>query len=379
MAAYAGAFEHHLAARIGGDALLVRSGRRGRRGCGQVGRGRRRHAAQIGDDGADVFRGQLAETVVDGFAHRSRCRAMARSMPGRKIGGEVLIRPAANAGALVRADVEGAPAGRHGAGEFVAVVERKGEVARRMAFAAMRQCFHKIRAPVPLRTLRCVGCKARVGVKHRRPEQHRPALVERERKRILGRRRAHRWQAEQIGLHRQHVFIAHVGVGRVRHRRIKHRAVAALAALDRVQKILIAVIADAGFLVRGDVGRIQRAERQFEAETAGKFLFPRFGVADHAVRRLGQIFAAFDQARLLEPGRDAGRFCAAIIRERDLGAAGEGERTGSADDPGAERDRRNDDDGEAHENTHSPSHAFFPAAISERSIGMRRNATPVAA
>jgi hypothetical protein len=102
-------------------------------------------------------------------------------------------------------------------------------------------------------------------------------------------------------------------------------------------------------------------------------------VADHAVRRLGQIFAAFDQARFLERRRHAGRFYPLIIRQRDLGAAGEVERAGPADDPGADRDRRNDDDGEAHENAHSPSHAFFSVAISERSIGMRRSATPVAA
>ena len=43
------------------------------------------------------------------------------------------------------------------------------------------------------------------------------------------------------------------------------------------------------------------------------------------------------------------------------------------------RDRGNDDDGDGGENAHSPSHAFFPAAISERSIGKRRSATPVAA
>ena len=82
----------------------------------------------------------------------------------------------------------------------------------------------------------------------------------------------HRRQAEQIGLDRQRIGVGHVGIGGVRHRRIKPCAVAADAAMDRVKKILVAVIADAGFLVGRDVGRIQRAERQPDRQPAGIFL-----------------------------------------------------------------------------------------------------------
>ena len=76
-------------------------------------------------------------------------------------------------------------------------------------------------------------------------------------------------QAEQIGLDRQRVGIGHVGVGRIGHRRIKPRAVAADAALHGVEKIPIAVVADAGLLVGRDIGRIERAERQRNGEAAG--------------------------------------------------------------------------------------------------------------
>jgi hypothetical protein len=109
---------------------------------------------------------------------------------------------------------------------------------------------------------------------------------------------AHRRQAEQIGFYCQCVVVGHIGVGRKRHRRIKPRAVVADAAMNRVEKILIAVIADPGFLVGGDVGRVQRAKRQFEREAAGIGLAVLRGVAGLAVCRPRQISAALDKARL---------------------------------------------------------------------------------
>ena len=250
-----------------------------------------------------------------------------------------------------------------------------------MAFAAMRQRLGEIGAAVPLRRLRGVGLEARIRIEQRRPETHRPALVERERQRIGGRRRMHRRQAEQIGLDRQRIGVGDVGVGGVRHRRIEPRAVAPHAAMHRVEEILIAVIADAGFLVGRDVGRVQRAERQLEAEAAGILLAARRGVADHAVRRLRQIRAALDEACLGERRRDAG------------GIAG-------LDNPPARLSgRRQRPSGRDRGRTRSRSPAatttiattlrrmrrvaglmtFFPAAIRERSIGSRRKATPVAA
>src|SRR5713101_3817410 len=123
-----------------------------------------------------------------------------------------------------------------------------------VAIGAMRQRLREIGAPIPLRALRGIGLKPRIRIEQRRPEAHRPALVERKRQRIVGVRRAHRRQAEQIGLDRQSVGVCHIGVGRKRLRRITPSTVFADAAMDSVEEILIAVIADAGLLVRRDVG-----------------------------------------------------------------------------------------------------------------------------
>src|SRR5262249_28062234 len=140
----------------------------------------------------------------------------------------------------------------------------------------------------------------------------------------------------------------------------------------------IAVVADASVLVGRDVGRIERAERQLEAEPAGKILAAGPGVAGHAIGGTRQIRAALDGACLGERGRDAGWTCTLVVSERDARSARKVERAGTADDPGAYGDRDDDDRSDAEQDSRSCTHAFFPA-ISLRSIGRRRSATPVAA
>ena len=80
-------------------------------------------------------------------------------------------------------------------------------------------------------------------------------------------------------------------------------------------------------------------------------------------------------------GRNAGRIGGLVVRQRDLRAAGESHRAGTADDPDADDASATDDDrDDAGEDTaRLRAHAFFPAASSVRSIGSRRSATPVAA
>ena len=123
----------------------------------------------------------------------------------------------------------------------------------------------------------------------------------------------HRRQAEQISLDRQRVVIAHGGVGRKRHRRIKPRAIMADAAMNGVEEILIAVIADPGLPVGRDVGRVQRAEWQLESDAPGVGFAACRGMAGLAVGRLRQIGAAFDEARSRERGGDTGRIGAVIV------------------------------------------------------------------
>ncbi len=60
------------------------------------------------------------------------------------------------------------------------------------------------------------------------------------------------------------------------------------------EELRVGVMADAGFLVRGDVGGIDGAEGHVEGKAAGEGRAARRGVAGHAVRGMDEIFAALD-------------------------------------------------------------------------------------
>src|SRR3984885_16136084 len=104
----------------------------------------------------------MTETLVHSLAHRARGSAVVARVARDEVGRHLIIPPAADAGAFVRRDVEGMPAGGFGAGEFLPVIERKSQIARRVAFAAMRQRFGEISAAIPLRALRGVGREPRM-------------------------------------------------------------------------------------------------------------------------------------------------------------------------------------------------------------------------
>ena len=80
---------------------------------------------------------------------------------------QLVVAPFADACVRVGADIESVPAGCYRTGEFPSIVESKSEIARRVAFAAMRQRFGQVSAPVPLRTLRRVWRKACVSVEEK--------------------------------------------------------------------------------------------------------------------------------------------------------------------------------------------------------------------
>src|ERR1700684_3948116 len=111
-----------------------------------------------------VVRHQIAEAVITGFTHGTRRAAMSIDMTSGKILEQVLLAPATDAGIPVARDVVGAPARGYGAREFAVVVQRKGDVARGMAFATMTQCFGQIGASVPLRALAGIGAEACIGI-----------------------------------------------------------------------------------------------------------------------------------------------------------------------------------------------------------------------
>src|ERR1700756_4412452 len=143
-------------------------------------------------------------------------------MARRQIAAQLVVAPCADARSFVGRDIESEPAGGQRAGEFISVVERLREIARRVAFTAMRQRLGDIGPSVPLRALRGVRLKARIVI----------------------------------------------------------------------EEILIAVVADPGFLVSGDIRRIKRSERQNESKSAGIEPIARQGVAGPAIAGARQIFAA---------------------------------------------------------------------------------------
>jgi hypothetical protein len=150
--------------------------------------------------------------------------------------------------------------------------------------------------------------------------------------------------------------------------------------MDRVEEILIAIVADTGLLVGRDVRRIKSSERHPESQAAGIFLAALSGVANHAIGRVREIGAALDEACLRELDRNAGGIGAAIIRKRHFRAVRKCHRTRTAHDPKACRERNRHDRGNPDGNaSHGCAHARFPAAIMPRSTGSRRRATPVAA
>ena len=83
---------------------------------------------------------------------------------------------------------------------------------------------------------------------------------------VVGRRRVFdRLEAEQIGLDGKRIVARHQSVGGIGKGRIETLAVLADPVVQRPDKFVVAPGADARFGVRGEVGRIQRADHgEFE-------------------------------------------------------------------------------------------------------------------
>jgi hypothetical protein len=151
--------------------------------------------------------------------------------------------------------------------------------------------------------------------------------------------------------------------------------------MHRVEELLVCVLANTRLLVRRDIGRVHRSEWKLERKAPRIFLAAGRGVANNTVRRLREIFAAFEETGLSHIGRHARWIAILVIGQCYAFAAGEGHRTRTAHVPNrAERNDGTDNDsadGNSH-NHGSHNHDFF-SAINRRSIGSRLNATPVAA
>jgi len=123
----------------------------------------------------------------------------------------------------------------------------------------------------------------------------------------------HRLETEKVGLDRGRVGVGHVGIAGERHGRIQAGIAASQAFVNGCKKFSVAVIADACFRVRSDIGRVQGAERQNEGATAGIGRASFSGVTGRAIRCARQVFASFDEARVFEFSRDAGRILCMIF------------------------------------------------------------------
>src|ERR1700757_2537884 len=223
---------------------------------------------------------------------------MTGRMSRREIEGDVFIGPTAEAPGFIGRNIEGTPTVHRSSGEFRAVVERKADIPWRVTFAAMGQRFSQVSSPIPLEALRSIGLEARIAIEYQRPKYHCPALIEWKQQRIFRWHRAYRREAEEVSLDRERIGVRDVCVGGVRHCRIEPRAVTANAPMHRIKELLVCVLADTRLWVGRDVGRVHRSERELERKAARIVLAARRRVANHAIRGLREIFAAFDEAGL---------------------------------------------------------------------------------
>src|SRR6186713_1863667 len=99
----------------------------------------------------------MTQALVDGLAHRARGGATAVSMTRAQVTSQLCSAPTTHPTARIGGDVVCAPAGLNRAREFVAIIERKGEIARSMALPTVLHRFDQIRTAVPFRALIDIG------------------------------------------------------------------------------------------------------------------------------------------------------------------------------------------------------------------------------
>ncbi len=246
-----------------------------------------------------VIRHELGR-VVEGIRHRAEDDGMA--VPAAlEEGVYVLLAPAAKTGIRVAAQARRIPAVEKRAGkiERAAFIERffrHGDGARRMTAAAMTRPLNEIGATVPLVVaggFRLIGAAfGEDGV----PERERPAHVHRPldvRGPVFLLNGCD--PAGEIGVERADVVVAHLHIRGVRHCRIEAVTVGCHALTDGAVEIGERIVADAGLLVRGDVGREDGAERRSHLQPAGKGCAFRCAVTGNAVAQAGDIFTALHQ------------------------------------------------------------------------------------
>ena len=173
-----------------------------------------------------------------------------------------------------------------------------------MAGATVAKAFDQVGAARQHRVLPGGGLEVlHLGSEGPAPECQRPAHRQRPRDvaGLVG--LLHRLHAmHEVGVEGAHVRFADSRVGRVGHRRVERVAGPGHAVAHGTVEVLEAVVADAGLAVRGDVGRVHRADRRFHRQAPGERLAVPGGVAGHAIAGAGQVFALPDQGRVRRCG-----------------------------------------------------------------------------
>jgi hypothetical protein len=203
----------------------------------------------------------------------------------------------------------------------------------------MAETLGEIGAAIPFFALRRVGLIRALLQEQHVPGGHQRADVQREDEIVARRRRLDRLACHQIGIERLVVVVGDQGEMIIGKSRIEMRAVAIGAFAHGALEGLDAPVADAGLLIRRDVGRIDRAERRGHRETAGEGLAAGRSVAGDAVADGGELRPVFHGFGIEAAG----------IGPRD---AWDLRLPGQRDETGASKDEENCQDQQNPEKTH---------------------------
>src|SRR5712671_1234022 len=253
--------------------------------------GNRRERAQVGDQRVEVRGRELAGGIADHFAHRLCDDVAFRVDAGSQKVLQLFVAPLLEPRGREIRDVFAV--GSLAPGEEAARLRPAEEIARRVAFAAMTERLHQIRAAVgDVREPGEVG--ERTGREEKPlPERHEEAPAERKAHLVLlagpgaGRERS------QVGPQIAQVAIDYPGERCVGKGGKVIFAVGPLALAHGTDEIGLGPASDTRLGMRGDVRAVERSERRLEGATAGERygILLVFGVAADAAAGLCEIFA----------------------------------------------------------------------------------------
>ena len=154
----------------------------------------------------------------------------------------------------------------------------------------------KISAAVPFGRLLRVWLELAFGEEQGSPAEDQRTVVVGKSQVVRAVRLLHWRDRLEIGENRIAVGTRHLGIGSERHRRIKQAAVGKAARMHHLVELVARPLADAGLVVRRDVGGVERAERRRHRAAASEEFACRRCVAGNAVAGAGEIFAVVDRS-----------------------------------------------------------------------------------